>query len=87
LRGDKIMNKEEKVYFQTLSVGERGTMVYIVQKILNTLGYELEEDGVFSKEMEGAVKSFQSTVESLAVNGIVDYETMKVLDETVSMRV
>jgi len=81
------MNKEEKVYFQTLSVGERGTMVYIVQKILNTLGYELKEDGVFSKEMEGAVKSFQSTVESLAVNGIVDYETMKVLDETVSMRV
>jgi len=87
LRGDKIMNKEEKVYFQTLSVGDRGTMIYIAQKILNTLGYELKEDGFFSKEMERAVKSFQSTVESLAVDGVVGYETMKALDEAVSMRV
>jgi len=75
------MNKDEKVYFEALLVGERGTMVYIVQKILNRIGYELKEDGFFSIEMESAVKSFQSTVESLVIDGIVGYETMKEMDE------
>jgi len=81
------MNKDEKVYFQALSMGERGTMVYIVQKILNSIGYELKEDGIFSVEMESAVKSFQSSVKSLEIDGIVGYETMKEMDEAASMSV
>jgi peptidoglycan hydrolase-like protein with peptidoglycan-binding domain len=81
------MHKDEQVYFQALSRGERGTMVYIVQKILNTLGYALEEDGFFSVEMESAVKSFQSGIDALKVDGVVGYETMKALDEAASMRV
>jgi len=81
------MHKDEQVYFQALSMGERGTMVYIVQKILNSIGYELEEDGFFSIEMERAVKSFQSNVKSLAVDGVVGYETMKEMDEAATMSV
>jgi len=80
------MNKDEKVYFEALLVGERGTMVYIVQKILNRIGYELKEDGFFSIEMESAVKSFQSTVESLAIDGVVGYETMKEMDEFATLK-
>jgi len=69
------------VDFQSLSVGERGTMIYIVQKMLNTLGYGLKEDGVFSPEMQDAVKEFQASREDLVVDGVVGYLTMKELDE------
>jgi len=79
------MNKEENIYFQALSMGESGTMVYIAQKILNTIGYEVKEDGNFTIQMENAVKSFQSSVESLAIDGIVGYETMKEMDEAASI--
>ncbi|CAA6805592.1 MAG: Unknown protein [uncultured Sulfurovum sp.] len=72
------------MYFQPLSMGESGTMVYIVQKILNTIGYEVKEDGVFSLHMEKVVKSFQSTVDTLVIDGVVGYETMKQMDETTS---
>ena len=80
----KLTNIEEKANFQVLSLGQAGTMVYIVQKILNTLGYELEEDGAFSESMEQAVKAFQSTRENLVVDGIVGYQTMKEMDEASS---
>ena len=78
------MNKDENVYFQALSMGESGTMVYIAQKILNTIGYELKEDGIFSFHMEKAVKSFQSTIDRLVIDGVVGYETMKEMDEASS---
>jgi len=79
------MNKEKNVYFQALSMGESGTMVYIAQKILNTIGYTVKEDGKFSIQMEKAVKSFQSTIESLLIDGVVGYETMKEMDEAASI--
>ena len=72
---------ERNFYFQALSRGERGTMVYIAQKILNSIGYDLKEDGLFSVEMEGVVKSFQERCDSLTVDGVIDYETMKEMDE------
>ncbi|HHD81885.1 MAG TPA: peptidoglycan-binding protein [Campylobacterales bacterium] len=68
------------VDFQSLAMGERGTMIYIVQKMLNSLGYGLKEDGVFSPEMQEAVKAFQESREGLVVDGVVDYITMKELD-------
>ncbi len=80
----EVTNAQEKVNFQVLSLGQSGTMVYIVQKMLNTLGYELAEDGVFSESMEEAVKEFQSTRENLVVDGIVGYQTMKEMDEASS---
>ena len=77
----KITRADEKKNFQTLFVGQRGTMVYIVQKILNTIGYELKEDGIFSEEMEKLIKEFQATRDNLVVDGIVGYQTMKEMDE------
>ena len=80
------MKKEEvNMSFQALSMGESGTMVYIAQKILNTIGYELKEDGIFSTHMEEAVKSFQSTIDRLVVDGVIGYETMKEMDEASSI--
>ena len=76
---------KESSYFQPLSMGESGTMVYIAQKILNNIGYELKEDGIFSLHMEKAVKSFQDTRDTLISNGVVDYETMKEMDEAGSI--
>lgn len=78
------MNKKNNVYFESLSLGETGTMVYVAQKLLNTIGYELTEDGVFSDKMEMLVKEFQSSTNNLVVNGVVDYETMKAMDEASS---
>ena len=77
----KITRADEKMNFQDLSIGQRGTMVYIAQKILSTIGYELNEDGIFSEEMEKLVKEFQSTRDNLVVDGIVNYQTMKEMDE------
>lgn len=80
------MNNETKsVYFQALSLGESGTMVYIAQKILNTIGYELKEDGIFSQQMEKVVKAFQATIDNLVIDGVVGYETMKEMDEASSI--
>jgi N-acetyl-anhydromuramyl-L-alanine amidase AmpD len=80
------MNKKEaSLHFQALSMGETGTMVYIAQKILNTIGYELKEDGIFSLHMEKAVKSFQGTIDTLVIDGVVGYETMKEMDEASSI--
>jgi len=76
-----VIKAEEKANFQELSLGQCGTMVYIVQKILNNVGYELKEDGVFSEKMKKVVEKFQSTRESLVVDGIVGYLTMKEIDE------
>ena len=81
-----MMNREKSVYFQALSMGESGTMVYIAQKILNTIGYEVKEDGKFSIQMENAVKLFQSSIESLTIDGVVGYKTMKEKDEAASIR-
>jgi len=71
----------EKENFQTLEKGQNGTMVYIVQKILNHIGYSMEENGIFSENMETIVKEFQSTRDNLVVDGIVGYQTMKEMDE------
>jgi len=56
-------------------------MVYIVQKILNHIGYSVEENGLFSEKMESIVRTFQTTRDNLVVDGIVGYQTMKEMDE------
>ena len=66
--------------FESLSIGMRGTMIYVVQKTLNSIGYEIESDGVFTEEMLTSVKHFQETRGNLVPNGIVDYMTMKEMD-------
>jgi len=75
------MDKKKQVNFQALCVGQQGIMIHFVQKLLNQLGYELEENGIFSEEMERIVKEFQESTEMLKVDGVVGYETMKEMDE------
>ena len=77
----RVTRKQEKVNFQSLSIGQGGTMVYIVQKIFNKIGYELKEDGIFSEKMLQVVKEFQASRDNLVVDGIVGYQTMKEIDE------
>jgi len=77
----KVTRMHERESFQTLSMGQGGTMVYIVQKMLNSLGYAIDEDGAFSEKMQSVVKEFQSTRKNLVVDGIVGYQTMKEMDE------
>jgi len=77
----KMKENKEKVDFQSLSIGQGGTMVYIVQKIFNKIGYELKEDGIFSEKMFQVVKIFQASRNNLVVDGIVGYQTMKEIDE------
>jgi len=80
-----VSRTNEMKDFQALSVGQSGTMVYIVQKIFNSIGYELKEDGIFSASMEKLVKEFQATRDNLVVDGIVGYLTMKEMDEASSI--
>jgi len=81
----KVTRANEMQDFQDLSIGQSGTMVYIVQKIFNTIGYELKEDGIFSETMERLVREFQSTRDNLVVDGIVGYQTLKEMDEASSI--
>ena len=81
----QVSRTNEMQDFQELKVGQSGTMVYIVQKMFNAIGYEIKEDGIFSEKMEELVKKFQSTRENLVVDGIVGYQTMKEMDEASSI--
>ena len=81
----QVTSANEMQDFQELGLGQSGTMVYIVQKIFNSIGYELKEDGIFSEKMEKLVKEFQSTRDNLVVDGIVGYQTMKEMDEASSI--
>ena len=65
--------------FQNLNIGNRGIMVYILQKNLNEIGENLIEDGIFGKETNKMVKEFQ-TLHNLDINGIVDYKMMIEID-------
>ena len=65
--------------FQDLNIGNRGIMVYILQKNLNEIGENLIEDGIFGKETNKMVKEFQ-TLHNLDINGIVDYKMMIEID-------
>lgn len=53
----------------TLRIGSRGLQVYYLQKDLNYLGYDLDEDGIFGSMTYRAVKQFQNH-HKLDVDGI-----------------
>ena len=83
------MNKVDETgesSFQELSVGSEGSMVLIVQKMFNTIGYDLVEDGQFDEGMEKIVIDFQMKSKSLAVNGVVDSKTMIELDYAIEQQ-
>ncbi len=58
--------------------GSRGNFVYLLQFLLSSYGYNIAMDGVFGRNTENAVRSFQ-TNNSLSADGIVGPNTWKYL--------
>lgn len=63
-----------------LQPGDESPQVLFLQKILNKLGFETEENSVFDAATERAVRAFQSA-KNLRVSGLVNYETRKKLQD------
>lgn len=66
--------------FESLSLGSEGSIVLMIQKSLNHLGHHIKEDAIFNQEMHEVIVKFQEE-HNLVSNGIIDYETMIVLDK------
>jgi N-acetylmuramoyl-L-alanine amidase len=62
----------------TLSIGSSGSDVLALQKLLNALGYGLEEDGIFGNGTYSAVIAFQKS-KALETDGIVGNQTWTAL--------
>ena len=63
----------------SMKIGMRGDNVKILQKLLSEQGFSIGEiDGIFGKMTLKAVKNFQSS-SGLAVDGIVDQDTLMTL--------
>jgi len=78
--GVLIMSKHENYDFEALSLGSTGCMVLMVQKTLNSIGYELENNGVFDDKMDEIIRDFQEQRDILVLDGVVGVETMIELD-------
>lgn len=59
-------------------VGDKGEDVVTIQKSLNGQGFKVSPSGIYTKETQNAVKSFQKKYH-LAVDGIVGPQTYKAL--------
>ena len=64
--------------YPTIRNGARGNFVYLLQFILNQNGFNLTVDGVFGKNTETAVRTFQTT-NSIVSDGIVGQTTWRYL--------
>ncbi|MEO0688971.1 MAG: DUF2272 domain-containing protein [Pseudomonadota bacterium] len=64
----------------TLRRGSRGGAVRTLQRLLNIAGANLTVDGVFGRQTQSAVRSFQSA-NGLSVDGIVGSQTKAALTE------
>jgi peptidoglycan hydrolase-like protein with peptidoglycan-binding domain len=64
--------------YETLSLGTRSRSVQIAQKFLNRYGFELVEDGVFTKVMLQALLDYQKALH-LEESGLVDEATWRSL--------
>lgn len=58
----------------SLGQGSSGSVVRVLQQLLNFKGFSLTVDGEFSSTTEDAVKKFQQ-MNDLTVDGIVDAKT------------
>ena len=76
----------EDIDFESLEVGCEGSMVVIAQKMLNSIGYELDINGDFDEGMAQVVRDFQIDTHSLLVDGVIDAETMMAIDTAISLQ-
>ena len=60
-------------------------MVSIVQKMLNSVGYKIEENGLCNQNMTQAIRDFQIKRDSLAIDSMVSYKTMMEIDSTIEL--
>jgi len=74
------MYRVEEYDFEPLRLGSTGSIVLMIQKTFNAIGYELENSGVFDAEMDEVVRDFQEQREILALDGVVGIETILELD-------
>ncbi|MBP1970499.1 cell wall-associated NlpC family hydrolase [Virgibacillus natechei] len=76
---EQVDKKEtSNVTIDLVSIEDRGEAVRDVQTALNDQGYDLNEDGIFGPNTDGAVRDFQ-TDRDLLVDGIVGPETTNAL--------
>ena len=69
-----------------VKLNDRGREVIKVQKYLETLGYDVEADGIFGKSTEDAVKEFQKN-NNLQVDGIAGESTQQEFEKQISEKV
>jgi peptidoglycan hydrolase-like protein with peptidoglycan-binding domain len=69
---------------QTLRKGSQGEAVKDLQRMLNSVGYNVKVDGINGSETEGAVKNFQKSV-GLQVDGIAGKNTYNALDKKIEL--
>lgn len=82
----------EESYFVDIKTDEPQEEVFMLQTVLNELGYIIKEDengeasepsGIYDKDTIAAVKEFQKENE-LEVTGKINSETIKVINELVT---
>lgn len=66
-----------------LTVGDKGSDVKSLQTKLNTVGYEIEVDGVYGSATKSAVMSFQKKY-NLSIDGIAGKNTITKLDSVIA---
>jgi len=66
--------------YEQVARGSQGEAVVFLQEVLNAAGYELDTDGIFGRDTERAVRSFQAD-HGLDSDGIVGDNTWSALEE------
>ncbi len=79
------MSREEEYEFEPLRLGSSGAIVLMIQKTLNSIGYEVESNGIFDKKMDNVVRSFQKDSKKLPLDGVIGVDTMEEIDRIFSI--
>ena len=66
---------------ETIKLGSQGESVKTLQKLLNSYGFNIKEDGNFGAKTEAAVKSLQSRL-NIVSDGIVGQKTYNAIQST-----